>query len=185
MIDTIGCYNNIMSGSLCDRIIYAIKSKMNSTISPSFGNSSIILDEFGELGQELSHECLSSVHQKVVEYLPIYEFSKMISEEDIYCTSVRISKHSYDDINNILSCNRMNHDLLSNHILNWIMFLTEEDEDNVGGEIEIPLFNKRFKAVKGKMILFPTGISYYHIPLNTIKGTHYRASGSINVNAQF
>ena len=72
-------------------------------------------------------------------------------------------------------------EILSRNIVSWYLFLSDSNEDNVGGEIEFSMFNKRINPSKGRLVLFPNGISYIYHMLSTIKGSTYKASGRMSI----
>lgn len=186
MIETIVTYDNIISPSLCDRIIHVVKNKINmSSLNMDDNRSShmtgLLLDEHGETGQQLAQVCLNSIHEKTVDYLQRYP-SLPLKPDDIYCTGVFVTGSSFETLKDKYFIH--DQELLSRNIVSWYLFLSDNNEDNVGGEIEFSMFNKRINPSKGRLVLFPTGIPYVYHTLSTTKGSLYKASGRISILAR-
>ena len=59
---------------------------------------------------------------------------------------------------------------VSNRVCSMVAYLNEDYE---GGEIEFPLFNKKFKPSAGSVIIFPSNYPYLHVVHPVKNGTRY------------
>tara|TARA_B110000467_G_scaffold149758_1_gene156678 strand:+ start:709 stop:1260 length:552 start_codon:yes stop_codon:yes gene_type:complete len=179
MIETIVTYDNVVSPTLCDRIIHVVKKGLDMfSLDMNIKKTGILLNEYGDTGQELSQVCLNSIHEKTVDYLNRYP-SLELKPEDIYCSNFFVTGSSAATLMDKYYMH--DQEILSRNIVSWYLFLSDSNEDNVGGEIEFPMFNKRINPSKGRLVLFPNGISYIYHMLSTIKGSTYKASGRMSI----
>ena len=158
MIETIITYDNVLSPALCDRIIHVVKKGLDVfSFSKDWKHTGILLNEHGDTGQELSQICLSAIHERTIDYLKRYPSLELLPE-NIFCSNFFVTNSD-----NILDkYYQFDQDILSRNIVSWYLFLSDNNEDNAGGEIEFTMFNKRINPSKGRLVLFPNGISYIY-----------------------
>ena len=62
----------------------------------------------------------------------------------------------------------------NNRVLSWILYLNDVEE---GGETEFIHYSKRFKPMKGSLLVFPAHFTHVHRGNPPLSGTKYIATG--------
>ena len=185
-LDFIASYKNAAENDLCDAIIKAFEDNLTSDAiyceDGQFANSnagrfdwatdlSLINKKYDEkitLKEKLNKILIDNLR----EYVHVFGHMK---QEPLQSLTQKIQKtpagggyHVWHDEN---SSGKYEH---SSRVLVWMLYLNDDYE---GGETEFLYYKTRIKGEKGKLLIWPAGITHAHRGGLVLDGTKYVATG--------
>ena len=178
----IGSYSNIYSNEFCDEIIktFDYYQSINDVYceDTQFENSNAGRFDWAcdlhDMGPSLSFDPVSKLYEPLNECLEEYQqVFGTLKTVPMYSISQKIQKtpagggyHVWHDENSGLEH--------SNRCLVWMIYLNDDYE---GGETEYLYYKKRIKPEKGKLLIWPAGMTHCHRGGLVLSGTKYIATG--------
>lgn len=180
--DFIGTYSNVYDSKFCDSIIKsfdyyqdidAVFCEDNQFENSNAGRFDWALDlsEMNPAMKDNHSQLLNETLQSCFdEYVNVFGHLKTVP---MYSLSQKIQKtpagggyHVWHDENSGLEH--------SNRCLVWMIYLNDDYE---GGETEYLYYKKRIKPEKGKLLIWPAGMTHCHRGGLVLSGTKYIATG--------
>ena len=180
--DFIGTYSNVYDSKFCDSIIKsfdyyqdidAVFCEDNQFENSNAGRFDWALDlaEMNPAMKDNQSQLLNETLQPCFnEYVNVFGHLKTVP---MYSLSQKIQKtpagggyHVWHDENSNLEH--------SNRCLVWMIYL---NDDYRGGETEFLYYKKRIQPEKGKLLIWPAGMTHCHRGGLVLEGTKYIATG--------
>ena len=188
--DFIGSYHDAVSDLLCDEIINSFEQNININSiyceDNQFNNScagrfdwavdlSLINKPFEEeitLTEKLNHILIGNLKEYVHVFGHMKQYPLITTHQKIQKTPAGGGYHVWHDEN---ASGRYEH---ASRVLVWMVYLNDDYE---GGETEFLYYKNRIKGEKGKLLIWPAGITHAHRGGLVLDGTKYVATGWFNV----
>ena len=176
--DFIGVYENVISDETCDALINQFEVSCN--------NNGVLIEDTGNLRREDSVLFLqephihiaNELHDQIINTTALYrdEYARL-KEFKLKSFVVKIQKTEPSQGYHQWHCERETLETGA-RVLVWTVFLNDVDE---GGETEFLYQQRRVKASKGSLCLFPATFTHTHRGNPPLSNTKYIATGWFNL----